>query len=225
LHGTHKSKLTYIGCMDIKQHLTVTERFLFEVTIMKVRDVVILFFVVCTIGCAHNTTDSFYKPGVLVSAKSMKIAVVKFNTTKHPESGQEAADLMAGAFLKKGFDVIELNQILSPSEQDKIYYTGLTAEVKTKLKNFGVNDVILGTINEYGCSTVSYDLFYYYKHSCRATFSVKMIDLVSGEILWGLSISDEKDGDNLTADIVLRSMIREMDKEIPVYLTKQVNRE
>lgn len=217
--------------MDIKQYLTVKDRSLFEVIIMKVRDVVILFFVICTIGCAHNTTGSFYKPGVDFT-KSMKIAVVKFNNTKHPESGQEAADSMAVAFLKKGFDVIELNQILSPSEQDKIYYTGLTAEVKAKLNNFGVNDVILGTINEYDCSTVSkgmssdiLNLFNYYKRSCRVTFSVKMVDLISGEILWGLSISDEKDGDNLTADIVLRSMIREMDKEIPVYLSKQINRE
>jgi len=193
---------------------------------MKVRDVIILFFVVCTIGCAHNTKGSFLKPGVDFT-KSLKIAVVKFNHTNHPESGQEAADLMAVAFLKKGFNVIELNQILSPSEQDKIYYSGLTTEVKTKLNNFGINDVILGSINEYACSTVSSDtlkLFNYYKHSCRVTFSVKMIDLISGEILWGLSISDEKSDDNLTADIVLRSMIREMDKEIPVYLNKQINR-
>ena len=222
MHSIHKSKLTYIDYMDIKQYVTVTEQFLFEVTIMKARDVIILFFVVCTIGCAHNTTGSFYKPGVDFT-KSIKIAVVKFNNTEHSASGQEASDLMAMAFLKKGFDVIEINQILSPSEQDKIYYTGLTAEVKTKLKNFGVNDVILGTINEYDCSTVSSDilnLFNYNKHSCRVTFSVKMIDLISGEVLWGLSISDEKDGDNLNADIVLRSMIREMDTEIPGYLSK-----
>jgi hypothetical protein len=211
--------------MDIKQPLTVTERFLFEVTIMKVRDVVILFFVVCTIGCAHNVTGGFYKPGVDF-AESKKIAVMKFKNTDHPASGQEAADLMAMAFLKNGFDLIEINQILSPSEQDKIYQTGLTAEVKTNLKNFEVDAVILGTINEYYCSNVSsfiLNLFNSYRHSCRVTFSVKMIDLISGEILWGLSISDEQDGDNLKAEIVLRSMIREMDKEIPVYLSKQIN--
>lgn len=189
---------------------------------MKVRDIIILFFVICSIGCVNSSImGSLYKPDVSF-AKSMKIAVVKFKTTAQSALGQEAADLMEMAFFKKGFDVIDMNQILSTSEQNQVYDTGLTAEVKTKLQNYGVTAVITGTISEYKCSTTSSYLYSDFFQTCHVSFSATMIDIISGEILWGLSSSDTKTGDDLQADSVLRIMIRSLDKEIPVDLNKKV---
>jgi hypothetical protein len=202
------------------------EQFIFGRPIMmKVKNVAILFLVFCFMGCANNMTGSLYKPGVGFT-KPMKIAVAKFKITTQPAAGQEAADLMAMAFFKKGFDVIDMNQILSPAEQNQIYETGLSAEAKAKLKNYGVSAVIYGTITEYSCSA-RYPLIRLTEdeasQTCQASFSATMIDVISGEVLWGLSSSDMKSGAKLQASTVLRNMIRELDKEIPIDLSKQIN--
>ena len=183
---------------------------------MKIRNILIMFFLVCFIGCANGTTGSFYKPGVAFT-KPVKIAVARFKAFSKPSSGQEASDLMAMAFFKKGYDIVEMNQILSLPEQEQIYDWGLTNDIKNKLKGFGVSAVIFGTVSEYRCSAKSA-----YIHipgdddqTCWVSFSGTMVDSSSGDVLWMLSRSDTMTGDKLEAGSVLRSMMRRLDTEIP----------
>ncbi|MDQ5986731.1 MAG: hypothetical protein CSYNP_02462 [Syntrophus sp. SKADARSKE-3] len=193
---------------------------------MKVRDIAIFAFVLCFMGCGGNMAGSLYKPGVGFT-KPMKIAVAKFKITPQQEIGQEAADLMAMAFFKKGFDVVDMNQVLSPVEQSQIYDTGLSAEAKAKLKNYGITAVLFGTITEFRCSP-RFPMIRLTEDGasqvCQASFSSTMIDVTSGEILWGLSSSDTMTDAKLKAGTVLRTMIRELDKEIPIDLSKQTNK-
>ncbi len=191
---------------------------------MRIIGMIVAVLVFCATGCSYNATGSMYKPNVNFT-KPMKLAVVKFKNAEQPAVGQEAADMIAMAFFRKGFDIVEINQIINAPEQDKIYSAGLTAEVKTKLKNYGITAVILGSINEYYCivdsSYLTSTLTGYEDRTCRVSFSATMIDLASGEILWGLSSSDAKAGDMLQADCVLRTMMRSLDKEIPLDLSRQ----
>ncbi|MCX6224450.1 MAG: hypothetical protein NTV01_06820, partial [Bacteroidia bacterium] len=179
----------------------------------------------CFFGCVHKSTDTYQNKGMYFP-KPGKIAIMKFNNIEFPASGQEAANLLSFAFMQKGYSVIDASNVLTPSEQDKIYTEVLTPEVKAKFKNYGVNAIVLGTMHDYSCTHLAsrfLALFSIdsYTQYCRVIISVKMIKLDSGEILWGVSRSGEDAGDSINAGTVLRSMVKELGNELPVDAIKQ----
>lgn len=179
----------------------------------------------CFFGCAHKAPGTNHQTEA-VFPKTGKIAIVKFKNIESPASGQEAASLLALAFIRKGYNVIDANHMIASSDQDKIYYEVLTPEVKAKFKRYGVDAIVLGTIHDYACTNISsrfLALFNIDSYSlyCHAAVSVKMIHLDSGKILWGVSRSGEDAGDGINAGTVLRAMIMDLENEIPVDAAKQ----
>jgi len=143
-----------------------------------------------------------------------------------PASGQEASNLLALAFMRKGYNVIDASNVLASADQNTLYTEVLTPEVKAKFKHYGVGSIVLGTIHDYSCTNVAsrfLALFNIdsYTQYCRVAISVKMIQLDSGEVLWGVSRSGEDSGNDINQGTVLRSTIMELENELPVHAAKQ----
>jgi len=180
---------------------------------------------VCLLSCAHKS------PGVSQLKESDfskygKIAVIKFDSVEFPVSGQEAANLLSLAFMQKGYRVIDASNVLASADQEKLYTGVLTRDINTKFNNQGVDTIVLGAIHDYSCETVAnwlLSLFQIdaYRTYCRVSVTVKMVKLDSGEILWGVSRSEEEAGSDIDAGDVLRDVIHSLEDEIPADTTKQ----
>ncbi len=150
--------------------------------------------------------------------KYKKIAVIKLKNPKNDAAGQDAADILALGFVKLGYNVVSSPQSASLIDQSDVYVSGLTPDIKTKLKSFGVDSLVTGTINEYLCSSSEAPLPLLKQcgeNHCSVTASARMIDLDSGEIVWGAIGSDAQEGRWVTADSVLISVMEKMRDTIP----------
>lgn len=189
---------------------------------MKIPKILPLAFVILfTGGCAlmgpPDLNTSAKTDVVLLQYK--KIAIIKFKNPKNEASGQEAADILALGFVKLGYNVVGNAQIAGMIDQSEIYASGLTPEIKTKLKSTGIDSVVIGTVNDYFCSRTGNNVLPLLKdcgdNHCSVTVSARMLDLDSGEIVWGATDSDAQDGRWVTADSVMRSVVQKMQDAIP----------
>jgi len=84
--------------------------------------------------------------------------------------------------------------------------------------------VIFGSINDFGCETTrvpskSASLISEMdkKNRCTASLTAKIIDIANGRLLWGVTLSDTSEGENLTAMELMKSLISksEFSKTLP----------
>ncbi len=172
-------------------------------------------------GCAAM----FSSPRIDTSAKTdvaflkyKKIAVIKFRNAQNKPYGQEAADILALGFVKKGFNVAGSREIAALIEQDDIYSAGLTPEIKSRLKSAGIDGIVSGTIHEQFCSQTATGLLALRekgKSHCVIDVETALLDLDSGEIVWGATASNVEDGKWVTADSVLRTVMVDVQDRIP----------
>lgn len=171
-------------------------------------------------GCANSAgphTQTIARTNVVLS-EYKKIAVIKFQNPKNPASGHEAADILAIGFAGQGFNVVGTSQIAADIDQDAVYDVGLTPEIKSRLKGSGVQAIVVGTINQYFCSHTDKPpllLKSQEDNHCSVTVTAKMMALETGEILWGTTKTDVEEGKWVTADSVMRSVLRDMQTTIP----------
>lgn len=177
---------------------------------------VAVFVTLCSLADASPPNTSAKTDVALLQYK--KIAAIKFKNPKNESSGREAADILALGFLKLGYNVVGSDQIASLINQDDVYSLGLTPEIKSKLKSAGIDSILTGTVNEYFCSgseSILPQLKAGGENHCSATVTSMMLDLDSGEIVWGATGSDAADGKWVTADSVLRSVMQKLQGTIP----------
>ncbi|HKZ17073.1 MAG TPA: hypothetical protein VJ161_06360 [Geobacteraceae bacterium] len=158
----------------------------------------------------------------LVLMQNKNIAVIKFKTTGTEPPGQEAADILALGFVKQGFNVVGGSQIAGLIDQDEVNTFGLSPEIKAKLKSSGIDAIVLGTVNEYYCSYPGRGPWLRRTDSnnrCSVTVSANMLNLDSGEIVWGVTHSDNDEGKWTTAESVLRSVMQNIQTTIPSVFT------
>ncbi len=176
----------------------------------------LIFFTGCALTQAPSLSTSSKPDVALLQYK--KIAVIKFKNPKNEPAGQEAADILALGFVKMGYNVVGGAQIASLIDQGDIYTSGLTPEIKAKLRSSGIDSVVMGTVNDYFCSR-SESILPALKdcgdNHCCVTASARMLDLDSGEIVWGATDSEAQDGRWVTADSVLRSVMQKLQETIP----------
>jgi hypothetical protein len=187
---------------------------------MKIWKIFPLAFAIFFTGCALIQT-----PRLSTSAKTdvallqyKKIAVIKFKNPKNESAGQEASDILALGFVKLGYNVVGSAQIAELIDQGDVYTSGLTPQIKARLKSSGIDSVVTGTVNEYFCSRSESVLPLLKEcgdNHCSVTVSARMLDLDSGEIVWGATGSDAQDGRWITADSVLRSLMQKLQETIP----------
>lgn len=175
---------------------------------------------ICFAGCVNMTspqTDTTARTNVAL-LKYKRVAVIKFNNPSNEESGQEAADILSLGFLKQGFNVVGSSQISGLIDQDDVNENGLSPEIKARLKSIGVDCIVSGTINEYFCSGREKTPLYVREEGinrCSSTVTTKMLDLETGEIVWGTTVSDVQEGKWVTEDSVLRAIMHNIQATIP----------
>ena len=187
---------------------------------MKILVPFIFVATICIAGCVNMNspqTDTTSRTNVAL-VKYKRIAVIKFHNPRNEESGQEAADILSLGFLKQGFNVVGSSQITSLIDQDEVNETGFTPENRAKLKTDGVDGIVSGTINEYFCSLSDMTPLYVKKEGknrCSVTVTAKLLDLETGEIVWGTTVSDVQEGKWVTEDSVLRAIMHNIQATIP----------
>jgi TolB-like protein len=182
---------------------------------MKTVKFLLVLSAVAFMGCSMSRT--YAKPQESFLPYS-KIAVISFSNPKDAATGQEAADIVALEFTNHGFSVIGSSQLTALIEQNDLYTAGLTPDLKAKLKQSGIEAVVLGRINEYRCSNsdiapTAWNITR--KNICNVTLTTQMVDIDSGEIIWGATMSDSQEGQILTAKSVLISLAKKLDGTIP----------
>jgi len=189
---------------------------------MKILKILPLAFVILFTGCCALMGPSDLNTSTKTDVALLqykKIAVIKFKNPKNEPAGQEAADILALGFVKLGYNVVGNAQIASLIDQGEIYTSGLTPEIKAKLKSTGIDGVVIGTVDDYFCSRTGSNVLPLLKefgdNHCSVTVSARMLDLDSGEIVWGATDSDAQDGRWVTADSVMRSVVQKMQDAIP----------
>ncbi len=198
---------------------------------MKTWKFILIFAAFSFSGCA----TIFCSPRVNTSSKTdvaflkyKKIAVISFRNPQNKTSGQEAADILALGFVENGFNVAGSNEIAALIDQDEVYSSGLTPEIKSRLRSAGIDGVVTGNIYEKFCSQPVSGLLLLKekeKTHCAVNVDTKLLDLDSGEIIWGATSSDVKEGKWVTAESVLRTVMKQIDEKIPnIVQLKQIGK-
>lgn len=182
---------------------------------MKTVKILLVLSAVAFMGCTMSRT--YAKPQESFLPYN-KIAVISFSNPKDAPTGQEAADIVALEFTNHGFTVVGSSQLTALIEQSELYNAGLTPDIKAKLKESGIEAVVLGKINEYSCSNTdrvptAWNITR--KNICTVTLTTQMVDINSGEIHWGTTVSDSQEGQGLTAKSVLIALTKKIDCTIP----------
>jgi len=185
---------------------------------MKIKIYFYLLIVLLLSGCA--TADVYKKPGVDFS-KYSKIAIVGFSCLPNPTVGQEVVDIVALEFLKKGYNVIERNQLSYILQEEKLKLVGLTEETKSKLRLSGICAIITGSVSRYDCRP-SRALMPFMgtfipmnTSDCHASLSLKMLDVQTGQVIWTANGSRSGNAASMTASKVLRRVINIISQQIP----------
>jgi hypothetical protein len=182
---------------------------------MKTVKILLVLSAVAFMGCTMGNT--YAKPQNSLIPYN-KIAVISFSNPKDAATGQEAADIVALEFTNHGYAVISSSQLIAMIDQSEVYSAGLTPDIKAKLKQSGIEAVVLGKVNEYSCSntgTAPTLLNITRKNTCSVTLTTKMVDINTGEIHWGTTIGDSQKGYDVTAKSVLISLAKKVDCTIP----------
>lgn len=168
-------------------------------------------------GCA--TAQSYTKNGIDFK-QFKKVAVVKLDCS-NSAVGQEVADIVAFAFIKKGYNVIERSQLRSITDENALISSGLTETNKSALKLAGINAIIVGSVSRYDCqpdkvfAMIGLAPIVLNTNNCHASLSLKMLDVNSGDILWMANGANSKNDSNMTAHKVLQTVLELIEEKIP----------
>ena len=146
--------------------------------------------------------------------ESKTVAVMPFSSASGGTAGQEAADWLALKLIEKGYVVIDRSRTTALINEKKFYEMGMTNEMRNALQDQQLAAMVFGQISEFNCQTAKHPAFFgnvVAKNRCTVSLTAKMADPATGKLLWGLILKDSAEGPNLTANELMRSLIREAD--------------
>lgn len=141
---------------------------------------------------------------------SKNVALMPFSSPVNKNVGQETSDRLAQELVAKGYVVIDRSITSNWVNEASFYSSGLSDEMRQKLKAHNLAAVVYGNINDFRCDSINSSGSLYSKSLVRCTVSVtaKMTDLVTGRLLWGMTMNDTDEGENLTAMGLMNTMIQ-----------------
>jgi len=199
----------------------------------------IILLLLLIIGCATTPgviIDSYFKPGIDFT-KYERVAVTGFTDAPNAlGSGKEIADLVGLEMLKKGYNVLERNQVEVILQEQKLSLSGVLAPetINQAGKILGVPIIITGTVGTYhrekvyqegaeidfptpmreltrviipGGETLKYEV----------SLTMKMVDVETGTVVWFASgsLSGSETSATLAKKIILQCL-----KTIPLQKRK-----
>lgn len=191
---------------------------------------VIVFLVIFCVGCATTPeiiTDGYLRPGIDFN-KYERIAVTGFtDAADAPNSGKEIADIVGLEMLKRGYNILERNQVELILHEQRLGLSGvLDSQTVNEIgKILGVQAIITGTVGTYhrekiyrgsteinlpgpmkeitkiifpGGETLKYEV----------SLTIKMVDVETGTVIWiaSGSLSGSEPSAILAKKIVLQSL-------------------
>jgi len=182
---------------------------------MKTSRLLCLSTLVLSVGC--TTVSTMSKPGFEMG-RCKKIAVARFGNPTMPYRGADGGEVMALGLVKRGYIVVDSSSLAPVIDQDDLYESGLTPEIKGKLKSLGVDALVMGTVVDAGCSMAgggAAALAPYRKSRCRSTVLVKMLEPATGELLWGATATETGEAVGMNEDMALLKAMESIDSVIP----------
>ena len=141
-----------------------------------------------------------------------------FSSSPGKNIGQEAADRVALELVAKGYVVIDRSTTTSLINETRFYVSGLSDEMRSALRSHNIASVIFGSVNDFSCEAIrSQPLIASLagtidkKNRCTVSLTAKIADTATGRLLWGVTINDTSEGENLTAMELMKSLIRKAD--------------
>ncbi len=158
---------------------------------MKKLSVLLIGIFLLSSGCI--TVQSYTKPDVDFS-KIKKIALIKLGAQDALLS-QIVTDHVSLGFRKKGFNIIEKEQLKVIIDENVIMQSGLTEQDRKTLSLAGVDGVIVGTVRlrTYRTGSVGASpnlLIGKSTEKEKLQLSVKMYDIRNGDVVWSANIHD-----------------------------------
>jgi hypothetical protein len=165
-------------------------------------------------GCSSVSTSA--KSGLDVS-RLKKIAVVKFQNPFDANLERDVSDELSLQFVQRGYTVIDSSSIAAAINQNELYTAGLTPEIRSRLQGMGIDALVMGSVHESSCALQKGGTAFLasVNNSCTASVSAKMVDLSSGEMLWGMSVTDTLKGTGMTASRAVREILKTAGATIP----------
>lgn len=185
---------------------------------MKISHMLFLSTLFVLTGCTTaSTVDSMSKPGFEMG-RCKKIAVARFQHPSNPYQGPDGGEIMALGLVKRGYLVVDSSSLTPLIDQNELYESGLTPEIKGKLKALGVDALVMGTVSDANCSIAwggAAALAPYRKSHCSSSVLVKMLEPATGELLWGATATGTGEAVGMTEDMVLVKAMESIDSVIP----------
>jgi len=163
-------------------------------------------------------SDIHSLPRTLSDTKPVALMPFYSAATTSKYIGQEAADRVALELLAKGYFVIDRSTTTALVNEAKFYGSGLSDDMRNALQVHNIAAVVFGSVNDFSCETVrtlsqSASLINDMdkKNRCTVSLTAKITDTASGRLIWGVTLNDTSEGNNLTAIELMKSLIRKAD--------------
>jgi len=139
------------------------------------------------------------------------VALMPFSFSPDKTVGQLAADQVALEMVSKGYDIIDRSLATAVVNESKFYGNGLNEENRKAFQNQNIPAVLFGNVNRFGCETAHSSSFFgghIIKNRCSVSLTAKIAESSTGKLLWGITISDSAEGENMTPEELMISLIR-----------------
>ncbi len=174
---------------------------------------------IALISCASGQNSVKHAP-VVPMQNYNTVTIAKF-VSPDPAIGERVAARIAVRFAADGYSVTRRETLKKLSGKDLLISPELTPDDKALLKANGIKAVVYGTIDRYECQTQkewTWTGFAPEKASfqfCRASFSIKVVDSVTGDIVWQTQGARSEKQPDETARMVLERVLTRIEDEIP----------
>lgn len=183
------------------------------------KSIFLLLFSLIFVSCSSLINS--YKNQSIDFENYKKLAVTSFVCDSEYLSGQTLADFVTVEFMKKGYQIIERNQMKTIIDEKILNTTGLTENQKKSLKISGIDAIITGTFQSkrvllQQVPDVKEQLF-----EQNSIMTVKMIDSQTGEVLWLANGLHTEKNSNISFQNIINSFINELKSQIPEFNKKK----
>lgn len=179
-----------------------------------------LVFTTTLFSCSSVISESFKKDKIDFINYN-KIAVLNIESNMEQLPSKEITEITSLKFLKKGFNVIQNKHLKIMVDQDTLRVTGFSENTKKKLQLQDINAVATGFLSGYKKNipiinnTLPLANNASNLNECKVSLSFIMFDINSGETIWSARGLKVQQSDNLTIDMVLNDVLKEIDAKLP----------
>lgn len=175
----------------------------------------ILLAIFCLFIFSCSSLINSYKNQNVDFENYKKLAVTSFLCDSEYLSGQTLADFITVEFMRKGYQIVERNQMKIIIDEKVLNTTGLTETQKKNLKILGIDAIITGTFQSKRSSIPQLPEVKEMIFEQNSNMSVKMIDSQTGEVLWLSNGLHSEKSSNINFQNIITIFLNDLRPQIP----------